>query len=296
MIARHSRPHIPRLHARVRSRVRLHGTCRCSHCRARHRVPRERVPAGSVGIAGIQTGVYPVESPGGWQLIGRTATVMFDPDRARPSLLAAGDLVGSCRSETPMSLGALQIIKPGLLTTVQDLGRYGHQARACRSPGRWMRSRIDWRISWSATIDAATLEVTLIGPELVVEADTTMAIAGRAVRVTCDGRPVPIGASFTVQRGQRLRFGRIVQGARAYLAVAGGVQSRAGPRKPRHAPGQPHGRIRRPGTAGGRPPADRRDPVTGRSRKSAGLTLPTDGRARLRVMPGPQADGFRPMR
>jgi inhibitor of KinA len=59
----------------------------------RHRVPRERVPVGSVGIAGLQTGVYPVESPGGWQLIGRTATVMFDPKRDRPSLLAAGDLV-----------------------------------------------------------------------------------------------------------------------------------------------------------------------------------------------------------
>ena len=59
----------------------------------RHRVPRERVPAGSVGIAGLQTGVYPVESPGGWQLIGRTNTVMFDPNRSRPSLLAAGDLV-----------------------------------------------------------------------------------------------------------------------------------------------------------------------------------------------------------
>lgn len=59
----------------------------------RHRVPRERVPAGSVGIAGLQTGVYPVESPGGWQLIGRTPTIMFDADRAQPSLLKAGDLV-----------------------------------------------------------------------------------------------------------------------------------------------------------------------------------------------------------
>jgi inhibitor of KinA len=59
----------------------------------RHRVPRERVPAGSVGIAGMQTGVYPVESPGGWQLIGHTPAVMFDPARAQPSLLQAGDLV-----------------------------------------------------------------------------------------------------------------------------------------------------------------------------------------------------------
>jgi len=59
----------------------------------RHRVPREKVPAGSVGIAGLQTGVYPVESPGGWHLIGRTAAVMFDANRATPSLLSAGDLV-----------------------------------------------------------------------------------------------------------------------------------------------------------------------------------------------------------
>ncbi|MFA5911468.1 MAG: 5-oxoprolinase subunit PxpB [Vicinamibacterales bacterium] len=59
----------------------------------RHRVPRERVPAGSVGIAGEQTGVYPVASPGGWQVIGRTPAAMFDANRPQPSLLAAGDLV-----------------------------------------------------------------------------------------------------------------------------------------------------------------------------------------------------------
>ena len=59
----------------------------------RHRVPRERVPAGSVGIAGEQTGVYPIATPGGWQLIGRTDTVMFDATRATPSLLKPGDLV-----------------------------------------------------------------------------------------------------------------------------------------------------------------------------------------------------------
>lgn len=59
----------------------------------RHRVPRERVPAGSVGIAGLQTGVYPVDSPGGWQLIGHTNAVMFDATREQPSLLQAGDVV-----------------------------------------------------------------------------------------------------------------------------------------------------------------------------------------------------------
>ena len=60
---------------------------------ARHRVPRERVPAGSVGIAGEQTGVYPIESPGGWHLIGHTATTMFDAERTPPNLVAPGDCV-----------------------------------------------------------------------------------------------------------------------------------------------------------------------------------------------------------
>jgi hypothetical protein len=93
----------------------------------RHRVPRERVRAGSVGIAGLQTGVYPVESPGGWQLIGHTTTIMFDPGRDKPSLLAAGDWCDSSGG-TSMTGAALHVVKAGLLTTVQDLGRYGHQA------------------------------------------------------------------------------------------------------------------------------------------------------------------------
>jgi KipI family sensor histidine kinase inhibitor len=55
--------------------------------------PRTRVPAGSVGIGGAQTGIYPRESPGGWRLIGRTPLRLFDPGRAIPSLLAPGDRV-----------------------------------------------------------------------------------------------------------------------------------------------------------------------------------------------------------
>jgi inhibitor of KinA len=53
--------------------------------------PRRSVPAGSVGIAGRQTGVYPVATPGGWRLVGRTPVKMFQPERAEMSLLAIGD-------------------------------------------------------------------------------------------------------------------------------------------------------------------------------------------------------------
>ncbi len=59
----------------------------------RKSTPRTKVPAGSVGIAGKQTGIYPLESPGGWQLIGRTSLPLFNMDSSNPALLKAGDLV-----------------------------------------------------------------------------------------------------------------------------------------------------------------------------------------------------------
>jgi KipI family sensor histidine kinase inhibitor len=55
--------------------------------------PRARVVAGSVGIAGEQTGIYPYDTPGGWRIIGRTASKVFDASRAEPFLLKAGDYV-----------------------------------------------------------------------------------------------------------------------------------------------------------------------------------------------------------
>jgi inhibitor of KinA len=59
----------------------------------RLKTPRTAIPAGSVGIAQQQTGIYPVESPGGWQLIGRTPVTLFDPDRDPPVLVEAGDYI-----------------------------------------------------------------------------------------------------------------------------------------------------------------------------------------------------------
>jgi KipI family sensor histidine kinase inhibitor len=59
----------------------------------RREVPRTQVPGGTVAIAGPYSGVYPRDSPGGWRLLGSTATVMFDPAREPPALLALGDRV-----------------------------------------------------------------------------------------------------------------------------------------------------------------------------------------------------------
>ena len=57
----------------------------------RRQTPRLKVPAGSVGIAGMQTGIYPLETPGGWQIIGRTPRRLFNPGQEEPCLLRPGD-------------------------------------------------------------------------------------------------------------------------------------------------------------------------------------------------------------
>lgn len=69
--------------------------------------PRLRIPPGSVGIAGDQTGIYPLETPGGWQLIGRTPLALFRPEQDPPTLLQAGDVV-RFRSITPQQFRELQ--------------------------------------------------------------------------------------------------------------------------------------------------------------------------------------------
>jgi antagonist of KipI len=176
---------------------------------------------------------------------------------------------------------------------VQDLGRYGHQASGVPAAGPMdaFSHRLANQLAGNDPA-AATLEITLIGPELIVEANTTLAITGAYFDVTCDERPLAIGESFTVSRGQRLRFGRIVQGARAYLAIAGGVQTPVvlGSRAT-------HLVSRMGGFAGRALVAGDRIPIEGDVpprpvRKAAGLMLPTKGRALLRVMAGPQADWF----
>jgi KipI family sensor histidine kinase inhibitor len=81
--------------------------------------PRARIPAGSVGIAGAQTGVYSMDSPGGWQLIGRTPVKLFDPDdEENLTLIEPGDRVRFC----PISRGEYESISRGGKYTAGDIG------------------------------------------------------------------------------------------------------------------------------------------------------------------------------
>ncbi len=75
----------------------------------RKETPRQKIPAGSVGIAGSQTGVYPIETPGGWQLIGQTPFALFDIDQDPPTLVEAGDKIRF----KPISLSEFESMKEG---------------------------------------------------------------------------------------------------------------------------------------------------------------------------------------
>lgn len=117
----------------------------------------------------------------------------------------------------------LNVLKPGLLTTIQDAGRRGFEDLGVMIGG-WMD---DYASFWANRLlgndaDAAALEITLMGPELVADGDGWLALAGAEMMATIDGEPWPSGTSRHVQDGQRIRLGASTTGARAYLAAAGG--------------------------------------------------------------------------
>jgi biotin-dependent carboxylase-like uncharacterized protein len=189
--------------------------------------------------------------------------------------------------------GYLHVVRPGLLSTVQDLGRWSHQADAVPIAGAMdlFSHRLANHLVGNPP-DAATLEITLIGPELRVEADTVLAVTGADFDLTCGDAVVTTGTTFAVRAGHIVRFGRRHRGARAYLAVAGG-----GILTPPVLGSRATHIVSRMGGVDGRalvtgdvvPVARTAGCLPNRAR---GLTMPTGGRARLRVMPGPQDDWF----
>lgn len=275
----------------------------------RRSTPRVRVPAGSVGIAGRQTGVYPRESPGGWQLIGRSAVKVFDVTRDRPSLFAPGDTVRFtpvasqvtaygvetrlARESGPLnSSRTITVTRPGLLTTIQDRGRWGHQASGVPVSGAMdlVAHRVANLIVGNRG-DAATLEVTVAGPELRMEQETRIAVTGAELLASVDGIASPLGVATRCRVGSVLRFGERRSGARAYVAFDGGIDvpptfgSRA-----THVGAALGGVDGRALAAGDRlplGPAGDGGPLT----SIATREIPIGG-VRLRVLPGPQDDFF----
>jgi KipI family sensor histidine kinase inhibitor len=208
----------------------------------RRSTPRVRVPAGSVAMAGGMTAVYPASTPGGWHLIGRTTVPLFDPGRDPPCLIQAGDRVRfesvtDLPSPSPAPASApqgtsrpvVEVIDGGLLTTVQDLGRFGHRRHG---------------VPWAGAVDpaalraanlalgnapgAAALECTVAGPTLRFLAPVHLAVTGADLQAVLHRDdlgewPVPTGEAVLARPGHRLHFAGRRSGCRAYVAVAGGI-------------------------------------------------------------------------
>lgn len=201
----------------------------------RRATPRLRVPAGAVGIGAAQTGVYPRESPGGWNIIGRTGLELFVPGRATgPALLAAGDRVRFRPSDrlpvTPTTEGApgtvaaggaaIEIVRPGGLLTVQDLGRPGHAALGVARGGAldpWAAMAANLAVGNAP--EAPLFEATYVGPILRFAAPAVIAAVGAETSALPSGRPIAVKA------GDTLDCSTLALGARLYLAVAGGLRA-----------------------------------------------------------------------
>lgn len=188
-----------------------------------------------------------------------------------------------------------------MLTTVQDCGRWGFQDRGmpvCGAMDVYAHKRAN-RLVGNVS-DDATLEVTLMGPEIEFEEQTVVAVTGGEFALSLDGQPVSANSPIVAPRGARLRFGNRVRGARSYVAVAGGIAVTPflGSRSTHLASGTGgfEGRALKAGDC---------IPIgAGVGHRASGIgsslhsRLPTpdprlpDGGARLRVLPGPHLDRF----
>ena len=225
--------------------------------------PRTKTPRGAVGIGGSQTGAYSAETPGGWRLIGRTAVPLFDPLRDPPTPMLPGDTVrfdpilreeydrlerdfqpavgqlghsatGQLgRSDSPnrpvaqpplRSQEALEVLRAGILTTVQDRGRIGCQRFGVTVSGAMdeVALRVG-NILVGNEQNAAGLEISFLGPRIRFRADVTLALTGAEVDVDLDGQPAPWYEAFRARAGQVLDLRHCTRGMRAYLTVAGGI-------------------------------------------------------------------------
>jgi len=217
---------------------------------------RTSIPAGSVGLAGRFSGIYPRASPGGWQLIGRTGLVMWDLTRDEPALLAPGTRVqfvdagpdalapAPTSGAAPARPGrpdgpALEVVSPGPLAVVVDLGRPGRAASGVARSGAVDRGALR-RANRLVGNPAGTpaLEVAAGGLHVRARGDVVVAVTGASVPVTrtgADGTDDDGGGAeseeaidgldraLALDDGSGLRLGAPARGLVTYLAVAGGV-------------------------------------------------------------------------
>jgi len=195
----------------------------------------------------------------------------------------------------------MNVLKAGLQTTVQDLGRWGFQTLGVPVAGAmdWQSHRLANALVGNMP-QAATLEVLLAGPELEFDEfddARVVAAAGADFDLTVDGSPVSMHAPFAVTKGSRVLFGARRRGARAYLAVSGGIAVPAvfGSRAT-HIGSRMGGLDGRALVAGDRLPLGKSAPRGVRLQpdwsKSDEVRLTPDATCVVRILPGPQHEKF----
>ena len=230
-----------------------------SHCLTvpRRSTPRTRVPAGSVGLAGAFCGIYPKDSPGGWQIIGHTPIAMWDVTRNPAALLQPGQRVRfelatkkasvslPIPSSKPQSatkteelrrarsnsttIPVLEVLAPGTQTLYQDLGRTQQAAQGVSRSGALDRLALKTanRLVGNRA-DCVALESVTGGLRLKSTGDIVVAVTGADVdlRVTsADGENglAPSYCPFALTAGDTLSIGPARAGMRSYVAVRGGL-------------------------------------------------------------------------
>ncbi|SHQ77822.1 Allophanate hydrolase subunit 2 [Mycobacteroides abscessus subsp. abscessus] len=118
------------------------------------------------------------------------------------------------------------VLKPGLLTTIQDLGRFHYQAKGIGTSGAldlYSHRLANWLVGNEE--NEATIEITLIGPTLLFQCTAVISICGADLSPTLNGIKIDNGRTLQVSNGDILSFSTIRNGSRAYLAVSGGIHS-----------------------------------------------------------------------
>lgn len=211
----------------------------------RRESPRVRIPAGSVALAGSFCGVYPTDSPGGWQLLGTTPSTMWDLKRERAALLAPGDRVRFCEiseeesfpvpapaqtSFMQQAAGAagLRVISTDRPALYQDTGRHGYSNQGVSESGAADRAALRAANELLGNqLDCAAVEITYGGFALQAGEPATCAVTGARVPVHIESEhghtvEVPAGVAFALDAGDTLTLGAPMSGVRSYLAIRGG--------------------------------------------------------------------------
>ncbi len=210
---------------------------------ARKASPRAVIEKGSVGIAGNQTGIYPLSSPGGWQIIGRTPCSLFDVDQEDPFFFKTGDTVhfesitkeefykykekeNSVVVEEEEKDTNVIVRKAGVYSTFQDNGRFGFRSYGVPESGAM--DTYSHNIA-NALVgnekNCATIECTMGGLCLEFKINTVIAITGAGI-VLINGISFPLYQPHNIALNDvvEIRFNN--KGIRTYLAVQGGFGSK----------------------------------------------------------------------